>query len=321
MLEVSSQMIQKMTKIDSKLQLKYGNKHSINSTIRQKLFDINGHFRQMSVSDASILSNWIGELQIAAVDGSVNQTKGEYPHVIYFFQALARTLKGSEKWEFDIYTPLLEDLGDEEIENQKRIRSKRMAELELMVAKAMMEENNIKVILMDGSLTHYAIDAPRLWQEVKQLALMKNTLLIGVTEEVGTSFLYQELDLEFHEAQGQQLVYDRDLLFGVLKQGEMLFMENVQHKPNVYTAWLRPSTDPAVIGVDILIEQSEEMDQICDFLYSTTPREGRGIPLFLDMIDRDVRISDKLVEALVEQYIHPELKQRLLSPKRFDRLY
>ncbi|OLO27446.1 hypothetical protein BTR23_20290 [Alkalihalophilus pseudofirmus] len=321
MLEVSRQLIEKMTKIDKELQLKYGNKQTVNSTIRQSLFDKNGYFRQMELRNFRILSNWIGGLQIAAVDGSVNQTTGEPPHVIYFFQALARTLKGYEKWEFDLYTPLLEVLEEEELETQKRIRSKRMAELELLAAKAMMEDCSLKLILMDGSLTHYAIDAPLLWQEVKQLALHKETLLIGVTEEVGTSFLYQELDLEFKEAQGQQNVHDRDLLFGVLKQGEMLFMEKAQNKPHVHTAWLRPSSDPAVIGVDILIEQKEEMEPICDFLYSTTPKEGRGIPLFLDMVDRDVRISDKLVEALVEQYIQPELKQRLFSPKRMDRLY
>lgn len=150
---------------------------------------------------------------------------------------------------------------------------------------------------------------------------MKNVLIAGVTEEVGTSFLYQVLELEFNEAQGQQLVYDRDLLFGVLKQGEMLFLEKAQHKPQVHTAWLRPSTDPAVIGVDVLIEQTEEINRICDFIFSITPKEGRGIPLFLDMVDRDVRITDKLVEALVEQYIDPELIRRLFSPKRTHRLY
>ncbi|WP_216831182.1 DNA double-strand break repair nuclease NurA [Alkalihalobacterium elongatum] len=324
MLEVPRHFIEKMTKVDSELRLKYGKKHRLNSTIRQSLFDKSGHFRHLPRNDISILSNWLGNLQVAAVDGSVNQTKGEHPHVIYFFQALARTLNGIEKWEFDIYTPLLEELEeakDNEVENQKRIRSKRMAQLELLVAKTMIDEGTIKLILMDGSLTHYAIDAPELWQEVREKALRENVLIVGVTEEVGTSFLYQVLELEYDEAQGQQLVYDRDLLFGVLEQGEMLFMENAQHKPQVLTAWLRPSTDPAVIGVDVLIEQQEEMERICDFIYSITPSEGRGIPLFLDMVDRDVRITDKLIEALVEQYIDPELKQRLFSPKRTNRLY
>lgn len=162
LLEVQRHLIEKMTKMDSELRMKYGNKQSVNSTIRQSLFDKNGHFRQMSHSEADFLSNWIAELEVAAVDGSVNQTKGEYPHIIYFFQALARTIKGKEKWEFDLYTPLLEEVEEtreEEIESQKRVRSSKMAELELMVAKAMMEEGSIKLILMDGSLTHYAIDA------------------------------------------------------------------------------------------------------------------------------------------------------------------
>ncbi|MFV8829715.1 DNA double-strand break repair nuclease NurA [Alkalihalobacterium sp. APHAB7] len=324
MLEVPRHFIEKMTKLDSELRMKYGNKQRINSTIRQSIFDKNGHFRQMSRNEAGFLSNWIGELEVAAVDGSVNQTKGEHPHIIYFFQALARTIRGIEKWEFDIYTPLLEEIEEtssEEIESQKRVRSSKMAELELMVAKAMMEEGSIKLILMDGSLTHYAIDAPKLWQEVRELALLNHVLIAGVTEEVGTSFLYQVLELEFNEARGQQLVYDRDLLFGVLKQGEMLYLDKAQHKPQVHTAWLRPSTDPAVIGVDILIEQKQEMNRICDFVYSITPKEGRGIPIFLDMVDRDVRITDKLVEALVEQYIDPELTRRLFSPKRTHRLY
>ena len=41
--------------------------------------------------------------------------------------------------------------------------------------------------------------------------------------------------------------------------------------------------------------------------------DGRGIPLWLDHIDREIRLTDQLVEALVEQYMDTELQQRLLK--------
>ncbi len=318
MLEVSSELIEKLVKIDKKLRENFSYSKNEQAFIRQNLHNETSIFRQMIRHSGNELSNWLENKEVAAVDGSVNQTKGEAPYIIYFFQALAKTITQKQYWKTDLYMPLVDE-QEEEQESNKDIRPKIMSELEMKVALEMIEKEHPKVILMDGSLLHYSIDSPDVWKELREMALERNVLLVGVTEEVGTTFL-KDLPIFSSSASFQRLL-DRDILFGVLKQGEMLYVEAAQKKVGLRTAWLRPATSPAVVGVDILEEQFSELNRIVDFIYSTTPKEGRGIPLWLDIVDKEVRITDKLVDALVENYIASEIKQRFLQRKRTERPY
>ncbi|WP_096203264.1 DNA double-strand break repair nuclease NurA [Bacillus sp. FJAT-45350] len=321
MLEVSKDLIERLVKIDKSLKEKYPYSKQERHVIRQNLLQGDVNFRQMRRLEKVELSNMLEMKEVAAVDGSVNQTKGESPHVIYFFQALAKTISGKEYWLTDLYTPLLQEESVEEKKEvtEKNIRSQKMSSIELKIAEQLMKKEDVKIVMMDGSLLHYSIDAEEDWKSLRQEALNRRVLLVGVTEEVGTSFL-KDLPL-FESKSSFNHLNDRDILFGVLEQGEMLYVEDAQRKAGLRTAWLRPSSSPAVVGIDILDEQMEHLNQIADFVFTMTPREGRGIPLWLDIVDRDVRITDKIVEALVEQYISPELKQRFFQPKKKERIY
>jgi hypothetical protein len=55
-------------------------------------------------------------------------------------------------------------------------------------------------------------------------------------------------------------------------------------------------------------------------VYSLTPEQGRGIPFWLDIVDNQVRVTNPLVETMVEQYIDADLRHRLLAVKRSDRM-
>ena len=316
MFQLSSDLVNKMISIDKQLTEKYLNDHFSKNQIRNLLATSFAKFRQMKKLDRRSMVEFLSHKEIGAVDGSVNQTKGELPFVIYFFQALAKTAGQVECWEHDIYTPLLIDELEFD-EPQLKMKKKIQSGLELLVAKRLIETANVKLLLMDGSLTHFEIDAQQEWNELKQLALEKEVLLVGVTEEVGTKNLCKLA--AFHDY-GEEM-YDKDLLYGILEEGEMVYVEGAQLKKNVQTAWLRSSTSPAMIGIDVLNEQQQYLDEIADVVFSLTPREGRGIPIVLDMIDSEVRVTDKLVEALVEEYLDPALKRRLFTPKRTERIY
>lgn len=316
MFQLSGKLIEKIIDVDKQLKGKYSNYNFSKKQIRKLLEMSFAKFRQMEKLNRQTLRQFLSDKEIGAVDGSVNQTKGESPFSLYFFQALAKTARQIECWEHDIFTPLLKEEVESD-EPQLAMKKKIQSELELIVAKRLIETANVKLLLMDGSLTHFEIDAQQEWNELKQLALEKEVLLVGVTEEVGTKNLCK---LSAFCDYGGEL-YDRDLLFGVLEEGEMLYVEDAQLKKNVQTAWLRSSTSPAIIGIDVLNEQKQAIDIIADVVFTLTPREGRGIPIILDMIDREVRITDRLVEALVEEYIDPALKRRLFTPKRTERIY
>ena len=55
-------------------------------------------------------------------------------------------------------------------------------------------------------------------------------------------------------------------------------------------------------------------------IYTLTPEQGRGIPYWLDIVDNQVRVTNPLVQTLVEQYIDPEIRHRILMLKRNDRM-
>ncbi|MCK0473610.1 DNA double-strand break repair nuclease NurA [Halalkalibacter sp. APA_J-10(15)] len=317
MIQFNPDLLEKIRDINHHLEETYAFLTREKDMIRQKLAKIHTDHRQINLLSVEELTEWLDGQEVAAVDGSVNQTKGEYPHVLYFFQALAKTTTGHQCMSSEIYTPLMERENNEQTTAQ--IRSHMLAKHELEVAYKLIDERRVRLLLMDGALYHYRIDAPNEWEQLRQKALKEDVLLVGVSEEITTENLVKLSEFSSYERYPH--TYDRDLLFGVLKQGELLYIEEIQHKAGLQSVWVRLSTDPAITGFDILMEQAEYRDRIAEVLQTLTPKDGRGIPLWLDMIDREVRVTDSLVEAMVEQYIHPQLKQRFFTKKRTSRPY
>ncbi|ARK28431.1 DNA double-strand break repair nuclease NurA [Halalkalibacter krulwichiae] len=312
MLQIYPELVNKLKKVNQNLQQNYQHNNSDKEIIRQKLRQAQADIRQIQRLSTEMLKDWMKGREVAAVDGSVNQTKGEAPHILYLFQALAKTTTGYECLKTDVYSPLLEQLDEDE--SPKNRRSHILAKLELLAATQLIEERSLRVLLMDGALYHYRIDAPEEWEELKKKALEHEVLLVGVSEEITTENLVKLAP--FSTYLNQSHTYDRDLLFGVLEKEEMVFVEDIQSKAGLQSVWVRFSSDPAITGFDVLLEQADRKYEIASLLLTLTPRDGRGIPLWLDHIDREVRVTDKLVEALVEQYIDPEMRKRFFERKR-----
>jgi hypothetical protein len=101
----------------------------------------------------------------------------------------------------------------------------------------------------------------------------------------------------------------------------LIIDEEIDFKPNLQTAFLRSARDPGVIGLDILKEQQTNLKQLANLVYTLTPEDSRGIPIWLDIVDEQVKITNKMMEALVDSYLDPKLKQRLFYSKRNERIY
>ena len=316
MLQISPVLVEKIKGMNGILQDIYKHTMDDKKIIRQNLTASGAIIRQIDRYSTNDLSKWLNGREVAAVDGSVNQTKGEAPHILYLFQALAKTTSGVECLTSDIYAPLVDE--DEE-EHGINWRAHILAKLELEAAYQLIEKRDIALLLMDGALYHYRIDAPDQWERLRKKAIEKQVLLVGVSEEITTENLVK-LDA-FGAYRNRPQAFDRDLLFGVLGREEMVYIEQIQHKAGLQSVWMRLSSDPAITGFDLLEEQAALKDEVASLLLTLTPRDGRGIPLWLDYIDREVRVTDKLVEALVEQYIDPEIRQRFFVRKRHGRPY
>ncbi|MCM3762601.1 DNA double-strand break repair nuclease NurA [Alkalihalobacillus oceani] len=317
LLEISSLLVEKIKGINGKIKATYQHNQEDKKIIRQNLLKAGAEFRQMCRYSTETISEWLHGREVAGVDGSVNQTKGEPPHVLYVFQALAKTTTGHQCLTSDVYAPILEK-NDEE-DQGKNWRAHILAKLELEAAFQLLEQRDVGLLLMDGALYHYRIDAQEEWERLRQKALEKDVVLIGVSEEITTENL---MKLEaFHMYRNRPQAFDRDLLFGVLERDELVYVETIQHKAGLQSVWMRPSADPAITGFDMLEEQAHLKEEVGNLLATLTPKDGRGIPLWLDYIDREVRVTDKLVEALVEQYIDPELQHRFFAKKRNYRPY
>ncbi|KYG33283.1 DNA double-strand break repair nuclease NurA [Alkalihalobacillus trypoxylicola] len=320
MLNLNDNLLNKIKQVNMAFRQKYKYTNNEKYDIRQNLIKSDSVIRQNTRMSDSELLEFLEHKKLGGVDGSVNQTKGDPPHVLYLFQALAKTTTGTECRTSDIHTPLLEEpLEEDDLENKKNFRSHLLAKLELEAAYQLIEKEELRILLMDGALYHYRIDAPEEWEKLREKALEKGVLLVGVSEEITTQNLVKLTSFSRYEQSSYS--YDRDILFGVLNQGESIYIEEIQQKAGLQSVWMRLSQDPAMTSFDVLEEQGGYKDEITRLLFTLTPESGRGIPLWLDHIDREVRITDKLVEALLEQYIDSEFRQRFFNKKRNHRPY
>ncbi|KQL51613.1 MULTISPECIES: DNA double-strand break repair nuclease NurA [Bacillaceae] len=317
-MDIHADVIVKLQESNQRLKDTYAQSHRNKDLIRQKLTKEANVFRQMERLSTDHLVKTLAGRKLAGTDGSVNQTKGEAPHIIYLFQAISKATDGRAEWTSDLFIPLLEH-GDEEEEAISKQRAKRLAILELKAARSLIEKDDIAVMLMDGALYHYRIDAKEEWEELRESALKRNTLLVGVSEEITTENL---ITLEsFATYARNPYSYDRDLLFGMLDQNEMIYIDTIQHKAGLLSTWMRLGSTPTITGFDLLEEQRDHLNWIGDLLCTLTPSEGRGIPLWLDHIDKEIRITDKLVEGLVEQYIDEDIRRQFFVKLRTERPY
>lgn len=316
MLPVSDELKQKLQETNRKLRQAYPAEAFDTRQIRDSLHQV-GKFRKIEKWPSKKLKEWLRGGTLVGVDGSVNSTPGSYPHTLSFFQALAKGTSGEEYWAAELYTPLLEpdeDGVDGRLAREANRRGTILSGLEMDVALEAIQKWSPRVVMMDGSLLHFRIDDADRWSYLVEEALKRDILLVGVSEEIGTSSLARLL-FPHHPAWS-----DRDLFYGVLEVGEVYeAKEELDTNGQLWKSVLRSSVSPQPIGVDGLVEQEKYRGELIRLVYTLTPRQGRGIPFWLDIIDTQVRVTDPLVKAMVEKYIDPDLQHRLLLPKRSER--
>jgi NurA domain len=315
MLAVSEELKDKLRKLNDSLRSRFPTAVLERREIRRRLMEIGTFHRIKKFTDGE-LKAWLGDGSLIGVDGSVNSTKGSERRALSFFQALAKGTKGEEKWVADVYTPLLAEEREEEGQaaREAQKRGKMLSRLELTVAREAILEWSPCVMMMDGSLLHYEMDDRDLWNELRELAESHGVLLVGVSEEVESKRLANELLPQYPG------LSDRDLFHGVLEIGEAFEWKEWAPNSALWKMVFRTSKSPQPVGVDGLETQREARFELLRLVYTLSPEQGRGIPFWLDIVDNQVRVTDALVESLVEQYIDPDLRHRLLLSKRSERV-
>ncbi|WP_350343712.1 DNA double-strand break repair nuclease NurA [Proteinivorax tanatarense] len=306
------ELIEKLKKINLTLNNAKNNIPS-KEYIREKLEQVGGNF-------SFIKENVSLDINLMGVDGSFNSFGANYPHQILVFRALAKTTRGSSHMISDVVCPM-EDKVKAEIakisENSNlsysdamtKLVKIKLASMELQVAVEAIKKNKPDVIFMDGSLIRYKIEDAKGWEELKSQCLVNDITIGGVIEEIGTNSISQKLEIHG---------YDRETLFNLFKPNEKLIFHNI--KEELSTIFYRPSNDPHPVGMDCLFEQKGKIEEMVSLANHLTPKGGRGIPIWLDIVDNEVRITTKAIKALIENHLDEDIKRVFFVPKRDNRV-
>ncbi|HLR34561.1 MAG TPA: DNA double-strand break repair nuclease NurA [Tissierellales bacterium] len=331
MLEINKELKDKFTDLNINLAKKYENLTCLDKKTLRKFIENNiGKIIKLEKMSFEELKEYPKKGGIVGVDGSVNKKGGAYPHYIEVFQGLAKNTIYPESpiYKADFYTPLvLEENGKTILEKEDKeksqgdaMRNYKLASIEIEAALESIETFDPYVIIMDGSLIRYDIECFDKWIELRKKCEEKGIIIIGVIEDIKTSILGEQLMAE--EIIREESFYDRELLYGLLNFGEMIIIKEEvtkKSKEGFSSMFMRSSNAPNVIGMDILDSQKEHLKEMARLVFSLTPRDGRGVPLWLDVVDNEVKISDKLMDQLLEEYLDREIYELLFISERDKR--
>ncbi|MFY9213178.1 MAG: single-stranded DNA endonuclease, partial [Tissierellaceae bacterium] len=85
------------------------------------------------------------------------------------------------------------------------------------------------------------------------------------------------------------------------------------------SVFLRSSLAPSVIGMDIIDSQREHIQEMARLVFTLTPENSRGVPLWLDIVDKEVLISDDIMRSMMEEYLDRDLYERFFVSERDKR--
>lgn len=263
---------------------------------------------------------------ISAVDGSVNRSGGSYPHFIEVYQSMAKSTgcRNDPVVLAEIYTPILNEEPEDPLNQDGEVREEqrniRLATLEVEAAIRSVVEQKPYALMMDGGLIRYNIYAGESWRRLVDLCEDTGTILMGVIKDIKTSAVGEQLKKAYPELKG--VLYDRELLFGLLEYGEFIpILEEINKKePKGYSSgFLRSSLSPMVVGLDIIESQKESLFEMARLVLTLTPENSRGVPLWLDIVDKEVKISDDMMRALMERYLDRGVYERYFVSERDKR--
>ena len=256
--------------------------------------------------------------RICVVDGSVNRIGANYPNYVEFFQSMA--LLGSDKEPLvkaDILCPLVDEFSERD---QFQISKEKLCATELAVAIEAVSNYNVKILMMDGTLMRYALEAEEAYTNLVNLCKDKEVLLVGVVEEISTKIIMNTFN-ENNNNVG--MLFDREALFNVLDMNEGFVVK--EHKSrkveyNIEQAFIRTSKDPCVIAIDIPSQNKDDFDEIISFVLTLSDENTRGVPFLLDLVDKKTRIDNKQAEILAKKYLDTEMYQSIFRSQRSKRV-
>lgn len=249
------------------------------------------------------------------VDGSNNRSGGAFPHFIEIFQGLAKSTDGNEIYKNKVYTPTLNDIYDD-----KNLSQKYLATIEIETALEYIDEYDFDYLMMDGGFIRYKINCLDLFTELRERCEAKNIILFGVIKDLKTNVIARSLEID-------ESIYDREILFNRLITGEALLIRNEINKKFIKdglgegfsSAFMRTAKFPGAVGLDILDTQEKYLEEIASLVYTLTPMSSRGVPLWLDIVDKDVKITDEILTTLLEEYLDRDIYERFFISERDKR--
>lgn len=299
-------------KVNKLISSKYRNAINIDKEeLRKLLEDEIGDIVELKKLSKKELDNIKEKGGILGVDGSVNKKGGAFPHYIEIYQALAKSTVKNDYTSrlIDIYTPFLE--------GEEKDRNKILADIEVRVSLEAIKKHKPYIILMDGGLIRFNIEANKNWSILKRKCIENNIIIVGIIKDIKTSIIGNSLSNM--NSNFSKDFYDREILYGKLNYGEgLLVRENVntKDKDGYRSIFLRSSKSPNLIGIDILEEQKSYLEYIARLVLSLTPLNSRGVPLWLDIVDEEVKLSDNMIEEVLENNLDRDIYNRFFVSER-----
>lgn len=274
-----------------------------NKVTKEKLLTLGEFYMSRHLTDEEM--NSFLPKGIAAVDGSNNSYGGADPNIIHFLRACyIPDMKRDRVEEVRILSPLV----DVEVSPKSEL-----SKLELIAAMKGLEKYDSKALLMDGGLIRYILDAEDEYNELLELVKERDTLFMGVIEDMKSRSISKALDVDG---------FDRELLFGKLAPGEAFFLHdelNLKKESSISTIYLRPGNDPMAISIDFPNFLGDKRELITNLVRTLTPDMSRGIPFILDIVDKYAKVTDKDMQYFIKKYISEDVKRLYLDEARQKR--
>lgn len=255
---------------------------------------------------------------ICVVDGSVNRVGANYPNYVEFFQSMALLSSDQEPLvKADILCPLVDEFSERD---QFQISKEKLCATELAVAIEAVSNHDVKILMMDGTLMRYALEAEESYKKLVELCDTKGVFLVGVVEEISTKIIMNTFNANRIDV---GMLFDREALFNVLDMNEGFVVEKYKSRKeeyNIEQAFIRTSKDPCVIAIDIPSQNKDDFDEIISFVLTLSDENTRGVPFLLDLVDKKTRIDNKQAEILAKKYLDTEMYQSIFRSQRSKRV-